>query len=101
MAIYDAVASERHFLVKLVSAAPCSFWAAAWSLQHFLAKLVSAAPCRFLPVACTLQLSSAKAAVTRKNDANASAIVLIVVSLGFFEQMQKSRRLRTAGYFDC
>ena len=50
-----------HFLVKLVCAAPCRFWAAAWSLQHFFAKLVKAAPCKFLPVAWTLQLSSANA----------------------------------------
>src|SRR5205823_1997116 len=78
---YDAVASERHFLVKLVSAAPCSFCAVAWSLQHFLAKLDKAAPCKLLPVACTLQLSSANATVAKQNDANTSAIVLIVVSL--------------------
>ena len=47
----EPAASEMHFFVKLVCAAPCSFCAAAWSLQHFFAKLVSAAPCSFLPVA--------------------------------------------------
>src|SRR4029077_16720852 len=92
--IYDAVASETHFLVKLVSAAPCSFCAAAWSLQHFLAKLVRAAPCRLLPVACPLQLSSANAAVTKQNDTNTNAIVLIFVSL--FRALQKQPSAGTA-----
>src|SRR5580704_13305280 len=66
---YDAPASDRHFLVKLVCAAPCRFCALAWSAQHFLAKLLSAAPCRLLPVAWTAQLSSASAAVATQNDA--------------------------------
>jgi hypothetical protein len=66
------VASDTHFLVKLVAAAPCSFCAAAWSLQHFLAKLVSAAPCKFLPSACILQLSCAAAALTSKQKATAT-----------------------------
>src|ERR1700730_16926555 len=70
---YDAPASVMHFLVKLVSAAPCSFCAAAWSLQHFLAKLFKAAPCRLLPVAWTAQVSSAIAAVTKQNDAKTMA----------------------------
>ena len=48
---YDAPASDMHFLVKLVCAAPCRFCALAWSAQHFLAKLFKAAPCRLLPVA--------------------------------------------------
>src|SRR5580693_5335856 len=78
---YDAPASVMHFLVKLVSAAPCSFCAAAWSLQHFLAKLFKAAPCRLLPVAWTAQLSSAAAAVTMQNDATMMASVFMFFSL--------------------
>src|ERR1700734_1101444 len=78
---YDAPASDMHFLVKLVCAAPCRFCALAWSAQHFLAKLFKAAPCRLLPVACTAQLSSAAAAVTMKNDATMMASVFMFFSL--------------------
>src|ERR1700692_787044 len=78
---YDAPASVMHFLVKLVSAAPCSFCAAAWFLQHCLAKLFRAAPCRLLPVAWTAQLASAAAAVTMQNDATMMASVFMFFSL--------------------
>src|SRR5580704_1902779 len=78
---YDAPASDTHFLVKLVCAAPCRFCALAWSAQHFLAKLFKAAPCRLLPVAWTAQLSSAAAAVTMQNDATMMASVFMFFSL--------------------
>src|SRR4029077_5460139 len=76
---YDAPASDMHFLVKLVSAAPASFCRASWSLQHFLAKLCKAAPCRLLPVAWTAQLSSAMAAVTTQNEATMMASVFMLL----------------------
>src|ERR1700722_214418 len=88
-----------HFLVKLVSAAPCSFCAAAWSLQHFLAKLFSAAPCRLLPVAWTAQLSSAIAAVTSQDEAtNATmmASVFMFFSLVAARKKHAGRRVTRA-----
>jgi len=81
IAVQLPVASDMHFFVKLVCAAPCRFCAAARSLQHFLVKLVNAAPCRFFDVACALQLSSAAAAVTIQNEARTSAIVFILPSM--------------------
>src|SRR5690349_3008431 len=56
-------ASVTHFLVKLVFAAPASFFSAAClsqpaaaSVSHFFMKLVFAAPASFFSVDCMLQL---------------------------------------------
>jgi len=53
--VHLPVASVTHFLVKLVFAAPASFFSAAWlsqvacaSFLHLPMKLVSAAPASFL-----------------------------------------------------
>ena len=59
--------SSTHFFVKLVLAAPASFFSAAWASQvaatasdsHFLMKLVLAAPDSFFSLAAASHLPSA------------------------------------------
>ena len=60
---YVPTASETHFLVKLLLAAPASFLSFAdashvvsASFSHFSVKLVSAAPASFFSAACALQV---------------------------------------------
>ena len=61
---YVPTASETHFLVKLLLAAPASFLSFAdashvvsASFSHFLVKLVSAAPASFFSAACALHVA--------------------------------------------
>src|SRR3954454_21347993 len=67
---YAPVASLTHFLVKLVLAAPCSFFSCAAvsqevcaSFSHLVMKLCSAAPASFFSAACSLQLGPAASAL--------------------------------------
>src|SRR5262245_39338255 len=79
-------ASLTHFLVKLVLAAPASFFSAAWLVQvavasfwHFVMKLLSAAPARFLSEAWVLHVvaSCAKAVAANVESTAASNIFFI------------------------
>src|SRR4029079_7149008 len=80
--------SVTHFLVKLVLAAPFSFWSFAEasqvlpaSLWHFFMKLFSAAPASFLSVAWLLQVSAANAVVANDAIKSPKKICLMPVSL--------------------
>src|SRR5215831_9836162 len=75
-----ACASATHFLVKLVLAAPESFFspalashAAVASLSHFFMKLVLAAPASFFSTAIAAQLPAGAAAAIGALDAMAGA----------------------------
>src|SRR5579871_6654781 len=77
-------ASVTHFLMKLVLAAPFSFWSLALpshvlaaSLWHFFMKLVIAAPASFLSDAMLLQVSSAKADVAKQAITSAKKVVFM------------------------
>jgi hypothetical protein len=88
-------ASLTHFLVKLVLAAPASFFSEAWAVQvavasfwHFVMKLLSAAPARFLSVAWALHdvvASCAKAVAANVENSAASNIFFIGFSSGCVE----------------
>src|ERR1043165_3852935 len=75
-------ASFSHLVVKLVFAAPLSFFSAACVSQHFFTKLVFAAPASFLSPAWTAQVALwAKAPSAKRHNAATMAKVLISISL--------------------
>jgi hypothetical protein len=87
---YVPTASETHFLVKLLLAAPASFLSFAdashvvsASFSHFLVKLVSAAPASFFSASCALQVAVvwADAADPANAMSTAKTIILIEPSL--------------------
>src|SRR5262245_36677216 len=89
------VASFTHLVVKLVSAAPCSFFALASaphlafaSFSHFVRKLVCAAPCSFLASDCALQVSAAAPPAIRQVAAtmsNVGTLLVILVLRGWLD----------------
>jgi hypothetical protein len=100
-----AAASLTHFFVKLVRAAPDSFFSvaatsqalAAASLSHFLMKLFSAAPCSFFSVAWAAQSGPAgvvwaKAAVEIKAPATQIPAVKILIDMLSSQKYQQLRR---------
>src|SRR5262249_61337947 len=80
-------ASFTHFLVKLVLAAPASFFSAAWvaqevvaSFSHFVMKLLSAAPASFLSAAWLLHVASCAKAVAAKVESSAASNIFFIGS---------------------
>src|SRR5215472_11606310 len=80
-------ASFTHFLVKLVLAAPASFFSAAWvaqevvaSFSHFVMKLLSAAPASFLSAAWLLHVASCAKAVAAKVESSAASKTFFIGS---------------------
>src|SRR5215210_7420102 len=83
---YVPTASETHFLVKLLLAAPASFLSlaeashvASASFSHFLVKLVSAAPASFFSAACALQVVAVWADAADPANAMSTAKTIILI----------------------
>src|SRR5882672_9808805 len=91
-------ASVTHFLVKLVFAAPASFFSAACasqvalaSVSHFFMKLFLAAPASFFSPDCALQLGVC-AKLPLASAVSASAIAMVVIRImGRLLQVQAFR----------